>query len=273
MPPSNVGYTRLPDDSPESTATALTESSTSTSMASPSGYQLPSVLRRKSLCNGGGAAANKGGGGGLPSPVITSNKHSYVANAPGGGALAGVLGSDVRTGGDPSLASSVSSVDEKHRQKALSSRGVVVIDESGGNRQKGKAKRRRAPVSGEKKKAAAVGRRGSGNPFAHYDHGNNVDGDHDSSGAAGGDGGSADWGWYVENPEGREGEEDSDGTGGRGVSGAGGGGGGGGEGRKSHDLGQALRTIASNKVVLMLFAASSARMIATWSMASYLAVR
>lgn len=52
----------------------------------------------------------------------------------------------------------------------------------------------------------------------------------------------------------------------------GGGGGGGGGAGQQHDLGQALRTIMSNRVVQVLLAASSARMIATWSMASYIAV-
>lgn len=54
--------------------------------------------------------------------------------------------------------------------------------------------------------------------------------------------------------------------------GCGGGGGGGGRFRKN-DLLQALGMIASNRVVLVRFAASSVRMIATWATAVYMVVR
>lgn len=40
-----------------------------------------------------------------------------------------------------------------------------------------------------------------------------------------------------------------------------------------HDLRASLRLIMSNRIILVLFAASSARMVATWSMAGYMAVR
>ena len=72
-----------------------------------------------------------------------------------------------------------------------------------------------------------------------------------------------DYGWFEDDPSGSSVE-----AGGGDLDPRGGGGGG-----AKHDLRQTLRTIGSNRVVLVLFAASSARMVATWSMAGYMAVR
>ena len=218
--------------------------------------------------NSGGGAASRGGGGGLPTPILSpsasSKERGYLANTPGGGALAGFAGPDVGTGGDPSLAYPSSDDDEGETALLL---GV----ESKPKRRHGAPTATGRGRGFGRKGAKGAAKTPTGNPFAPG---------FDSSAAASGDGGNPDWGWYDESPSG---------TGGHGCHGgfdrvggsSGGGGGGGGDGgragaetpRKSHDLRQALRTIASNRVVLLLFAASSARMVATWSIASYLAVR
>lgn len=80
------------------------------------------------------------------------------------------------------------------------------------------------------------------------------------------------WGWYEADPAG----EGSPGQGRLGTGGGregGGGAGGGGGGFRKNDLPQALGMIASNRVVLVLFAATSVRMVATWATAGYMAVR
>lgn len=91
------------------------------------------------------------------------------------------------------------------------------------------------------------------------------------------------WGWYDVDPAAGGGGLPGarrlgtpGGDGGGGGDGAGGGSGSGvrgGEGLRKNDLFQALRMIVSNRVVLLLFAASSARMIATWATAMYMPVR
>lgn len=95
--------------------------------------------------------------------------------------------------------------------------------------------------------------------------------------AAGATPNSNGWGWYDVDPAVGQGPP---GVGRIGTQGGGGGAGGGGSGDgdgggelQKNDLGQALRMIVSNRVVLVLFAASSARMIATWAIASFMAVR
>ncbi|CAN0336483.1 unnamed protein product, partial [Ascophyllum nodosum] len=220
MPPSSAGYTSLPDDSPKVSNIA------GTTAAGPlSGYQVPSVVRRKMLhkgtvyagdSNSGGGAASRGGGGGLPTPILSpsasSKERGYLANTPGGGALAGFAGPDVGTGGDPSLAYPSSDDDEGETALLL---GV----ESKPKRRHGAPTATGRGRGFGRKGAKGAAKTPTGNPFAPG---------FDSSAAASGDGGNPDWGWYDESPSG---------TGGHGCHGgfdrvggsSGGGGGGGGD--------------------------------------------